>query len=146
MCDMLKVSIIIPTHNRAASLHRTLTALSVQDYPTSLTEVIVVADGCTDETVTMIGELRTDYQLTFVQQKNLGPSSARNVGAERANGDLLLFLDDDVEPSKGLVSAHVLAHRRSTVMNLVVIGYYPPRISFQAGFYRAALLHWWEII
>jgi glycosyltransferase involved in cell wall biosynthesis len=144
MSEPLSVSVVIPTHNRAASLERTLLALSRQDYPSSLLQVIVVGDGCTDRTPELIEELSPDYKLVFLPQANLGPGGARNAGAERASGDLLIFLDDDIEASKGFVSAHVLAHRRSRVKDLVVVGYLPARLSLQSGFYRAALIHWWE--
>ncbi|MBF8302594.1 MAG: glycosyl transferase family 2, partial [Candidatus Dadabacteria bacterium] len=49
--DMPTISIIIPTHNRSASLLRTLDALRVQTYPLQQVEVLVVADGCSDGTV-----------------------------------------------------------------------------------------------
>ena len=56
------VSVVIPTHNRRASVERALRALSVQSYPLALIEVIVVADGCTDGTP---GISREDWPFTL---------------------------------------------------------------------------------
>jgi len=146
MLDQPTISIIIPTHDRRDSLLRALTALSVQDYPADRIELIVVCDGCTDGSADAVRAFPLGFPARVIEQSNLGPGGARNVGAAVATGDYLVFLDDDVEASSGLVSAHVLAHQRVQSPQSVVIGYYPTRISFQTGLYRANLLHWWETI
>jgi glycosyltransferase involved in cell wall biosynthesis len=83
------ISIIIPAHNEEAFLPVTLDALRKQKYPTF--EVIVVANGCTDQTAE-VAKGRCD-QFYELRERGLGP--ARNLGAEKAKGDLLLFLDAD---------------------------------------------------
>lgn len=146
MHDLPTISVIIPTHDRRDSLLRALTALNAQDYPADRIELVVVCDGCTDGSADAARSFGLSFPVKVIEQTNLGPGGARNVGAAQASGDYLIFLDDDVEASVGLVSAHVIAHRRVQAPCSVIIGYYPTRISFQTGLYRANLLHWWETI
>ncbi|HLP75321.1 MAG TPA: glycosyltransferase [Candidatus Paceibacterota bacterium] len=89
------ISIIIPAHNEEAYLGATLAALRRQKFPGS--EVIVVANGCTDRTEDVARE-HCD-RLVVLSQKNLGV--ARNLGARMAGGELLVFLDADTLLEKG---------------------------------------------
>jgi cellulose synthase/poly-beta-1,6-N-acetylglucosamine synthase-like glycosyltransferase len=70
-------SVIIPTHNRCASLKRTLDALCTQTYPLSLLEVLVVADGCTDETVDMLRCYAAPFALRVLVLKEPPQGPAR---------------------------------------------------------------------
>jgi glycosyltransferase involved in cell wall biosynthesis len=84
-------SVIIPTYNRRDLLIRTLASVWVQRFTDF--EVIVVDDGSTDGTA---DALRSQSgRLTLLEQANRGPGAARNVGAQRARGDYLAFLDSD---------------------------------------------------
>lgn len=138
------VSIIIPTHNRKASLLRALEGLRRQDYPHDRMEVIVVADGCTDGTPAALDSFVTPWRLSLLSQTNLGPSGARNAGAQAASGEYLIFVDDDVEPLPRLVSGHVARHLAAPCQPFVVVGYYPTELSKKKGFYPAFLGLWWE--
>lgn len=88
------LSIIIPTVSRA-TLRRTL--LSIR--PVSLVEVLVIGDGKQPQAKALVKELRTEvpYHLHYLK----GPSTQnwgneqRNLGIEKAQGDHLLFIDDD---------------------------------------------------
>lgn len=135
------VSIIIPTHNRCRSLKRLLDKLGCQDYPTNLMEVIVVADGCIDESISLLKEYRPNYKLLYFEQAGLGAAAARNNGAGNSTGEILLFLDDDIEPSMELVSAHIEAHKNN---NSVVIGYLPMDLPIKATIHQINLASWWE--
>jgi len=83
------ISVIIPAHNEEVYLPATLEALQRQNYPEI--EVIVVANGCTDDTAEA-ADGRCD-RLVILSQKSLGV--ARNLGARMAKGELLVFLDAD---------------------------------------------------
>lgn len=83
------ISVIIPAHNEERYLKQTLSALRRQKYPAR--EVIVVANGCTDNTANVAREFCD--RLVVLSQKNLGV--ARNLGARMAKGELLVFLDAD---------------------------------------------------
>lgn len=98
------ISVIIPLYNKEAIIARTLRSVLSQDYDDY--EVIIVDDGSTDKSLEickhelprMCHELSINPQIvTFIQQKNGGPSKARNTGVKHAKGDWIVFLDADDE-------------------------------------------------
>ena len=90
---MESVSVIIPTYNRELTLSRALDSVFSQSYP--ITEVIVIDDGSTDSTESLV---KNSYpQVNFLQQSNRGVSAARNLGIKQAVGSWLAFLDSDDE-------------------------------------------------
>ena len=136
------VSIVIPTHNRRASVERTLRALAGQTYPLRAIEVIVVADGCTDGTP-RIADIHRPIAVRVIEQSKQGAAAARNRGAGAASADLLIFLDDDVEAWPELVAAHVRAHGSGGEPS-VAIGYLPPELQGRRDFFAIMLRAWWE--
>lgn len=106
------VSVIVPTYNRRARLQRLLQALD-DDYAAGPRfEVVVIVDGATDDTETMLAALRPSYPLRVLRQPNRGPAAARNRGVAEAAGEVLVFLDDDVLPTPGLIRRHLAVHAR----------------------------------
>jgi len=91
MEEQLKVSIIIPVYNGARFLKQCLAAVKKSSY--SCYEIIVVDDGSTDESADMACQ---EGALVFQLPRRSGPAAARNYGATKANGDILLFIDSDV--------------------------------------------------
>lgn len=90
---MIKISVVIPSYNRRDLLRRAL--LSVYGQTLLPAEVWVIDDGSTDGTDLMVSQ---EFPLAnYYYQKNLGVSSARNQGIEKATGDWLAFLDSDDE-------------------------------------------------
>ncbi|MDP1909956.1 MAG: glycosyltransferase family A protein, partial [Hyphomicrobium sp.] len=89
---MSTLSVIIPVYNSAAMLEVCLRALAESQLPPL--EVIVVDDGSTDESAAVA--LRSGARLLRMP-RNSGPASARNLGAEQALGEILVFVDADVE-------------------------------------------------
>ncbi|MBT3517343.1 MAG: glycosyltransferase [Nitrospina sp.] len=91
MVDSPKVSVIVPTYNRADRLERALNSIvsqTCQDF-----ELIVVDDGSTDKTYQLMKSFpKAQY---FYIKKNSGVSKARNVGLAFAKGELICFLDSD---------------------------------------------------
>jgi glycosyltransferase involved in cell wall biosynthesis len=97
------ISVIIPAHNEEEFLPATLEALRKQTYPSF--EIIVVTNGCTDRTADVVrGKCDQLYEL---EKRGLGP--ARNLGGEKARGDLLLFLDADTLLEPGALTT-IAAH------------------------------------
>lgn len=137
-----RISIIIPTHNRKALLLENLQALARQTIPMSEMEVVVVADGCSDGTAQALLTASFPFTLRVAEQAPQGPSAARNHGARLARGEILLFLDDDIEASPRLVQAHAESHTGQA--RRVAIGYLPPILQAQTGFFREELRGWWE--
>jgi glycosyltransferase involved in cell wall biosynthesis len=87
------ISIVIPTHNRAAILQRALdsvVAQTFQDY-----EVIVVDDASKDNTQAFLRTYESARLRVLRNETNRGVSAARNLGARAARGEFITFLDDD---------------------------------------------------
>lgn len=106
----MRISVIVPTFNRRETVQRTMHTLFAQTFPAEAYEVIVVVDGSTDGTAEMIRGLSPPCRLRVIEQENRGLAAARNTGLRHAKGELVLFLDDDMLCSPGLIEAHVHAH------------------------------------
>ena len=87
-----RVSIIIPTYNRASFLGEAVASALGQDYRDI--EVIVIDDGSTDETKDVLATFH-DQRLICVHQENAGRSRARNRAIAMARGEYITFLDSD---------------------------------------------------
>jgi glycosyltransferase involved in cell wall biosynthesis len=139
---MLRITVIIPTHNRRDSLLRLLNGLNAQNAAGSV-DVIIIADGCTDDTVETLARSTFRFPVQVVEQMpGRGAAAARDLGASRATGDTLLFIDDDIEPFPELLPTHVRLHAQA--VELVVIGAPVPVRNASFGFQRIAAWAWWE--
>ncbi len=112
---MTDVSVIIPTRNRRQLLELTLRSVLWQrdvDF-----EVIVVDDGCTDDTPQMLRDLRDPRIRTVRHERSQGVSAARNHGIAEARGEWVAFLDDDDlwAPDKLTQQLDALAPKRLSV-------------------------------
>ena len=118
MTGQLSISVVIPTFRRSAILRATLDTLAedARAWGGSV-EVIVVCDGEDEETRRLAESYRTMPVIWVFHDENRGQAAARNTGAERATGDLLLFLDDDVEAAPGLLRGHAEAHKRANAQD-----------------------------
>jgi len=107
----VEISVIVPTRNRAPLLRECLRSLFAQGPGAPRYEVIVVDDASTDETPRLLQASSIDRRLRSIQLPvNLGQAAAKNEGAARASGRILLFLDDDMQAGPGCLSAHLRAH------------------------------------
>ena len=89
-----KVSVIIPTFNRAYCLPTALGSLQQQSYPDW--EAVVVDDGSTDGTAALLEKLgHEDPRIRYHYQSNAGVSAARNAGLRLSSGAYVGFLDSD---------------------------------------------------
>jgi glycosyltransferase involved in cell wall biosynthesis len=92
-----KFSIVVPTFRRSDVLGRTIDALLGTDYPVDRFEIIVVDDGNDPATREVVNAVQpTPVKLTLVQGRGKGAAAARNDGAKAADGDFLVFVDDDI--------------------------------------------------
>jgi hypothetical protein len=88
----LSVSVIIPTFNREHLIGRAIA--SVLPQLTSQDELLVVDDGSTDNTRTVLAQFQ-DKRIRYMRQRNQGAGAARNRGTHEAARDLIAFLDSD---------------------------------------------------
>src|SRR3989344_5762370 len=90
----VSISVIIPAHDEEKYIRQTLHALKSQTFQNF--EVIVVANGCTDKTEEVIKK-RADSSLKLLTLSGANVSRARNYGAGKAEGEILVFLDADTQ-------------------------------------------------
>lgn len=106
------ITVVIPTYNRWPILAETLSALAVQT--TAAFDVVVVDDGSTDGTSDLLESWRASHEgqlkLTVLHQANAKQGRARNLGVQRAQGELVLFLGDDIVPDRHCIAEHLAAH------------------------------------
>ena len=113
------VSVVIPAKNVAAYVGETIASALAQG---EVTEVIVVDDGSTDNTISIVRAIR-DPRLRLMTNDSAGVSAARNLGARHASGEWLLFLDADDRMRPGAVAA-LLAAARGAPRAVLVYGDY----------------------
>src|ERR1700735_1243458 len=156
-------SIVIPTFNGGSRVGNCLDSLVKQTAGRNV-EILVVDDGSTDNTADVV---RGYSSVRLILQANAGPATARNHGAEKAQGAILLFTDDDCVPMSEWLEAMLGpfsdpevvgvkgvygTHQKSLAARFVQIEYEDkyrlmaglPSIDFidtySAGFRRARLL------
>lgn len=105
----MRFSIVIPTYGRRETVLRTVAALARQEHEDF--ELVVVDDGSADGSAEALRALEVSFPLLVVAQGNRGAAEARNAGAAAAGGDILLFLDDDMEADPSLLLEHDRSHR-----------------------------------
>jgi glycosyltransferase involved in cell wall biosynthesis len=88
---MRTVSVIIPTHNLAASVGKAIESALAQTH-TDL-EIVVVDDGSTDDTEKVVSHYRT--RILYLKQERRGVAAARNRGIRISRGEYIAFLDAD---------------------------------------------------
>lgn len=87
-----KISVVVCTYNGRRYIKETCEALEKVDYPNF--EVIIVSDGSTDGTL----EIVSKFDFEVIDVENGGLSRARNIGLQRAQGEIIAYLDDDAYP------------------------------------------------
>lgn len=95
---MKKLSIIIPVYNEERTIRELLTRVENARVPGWLKEIIVVDDGSTDNTKTILKSWRNKARIIF-KEKNEGKGSAVTAGLKHATGDMVLLQDADLEYS-----------------------------------------------
>jgi GT2 family glycosyltransferase len=114
-----------------------ITALERQAYPSDAYEVIVISDGSTDGTDAYLEALCSTMRVQWFPQANRGPAAARNTGIQKADGEFIVFIDDDVVPEPQLLGEHARSHREAR-QDVVVLG---PLLSPE-GFAMAPWVRW----
>jgi glycosyltransferase involved in cell wall biosynthesis len=97
----IRVSVIIPIRNRVALLEELLEAIRVQTYPVDQFEVFVMDNRSTEDvagTVEAFAQKVTFPIHYHLMEQDRGPVPARNLGAQKAHGEILAFTDSDCRP------------------------------------------------
>src|SRR6266478_2733302 len=88
---MPRVSVIIPIYNGAATIEHALRSVFEQTFTDF--EIVVVDDGSTDDTPSLLAKF--EDRITIVRQRNKGLPGARNAGVAASRGELLALIDHD---------------------------------------------------
>lgn len=102
----MKISVIIPTYNRASFLEKCIK--SVLNQTVSVDEIIVVDDGSVDNTSQIIKQ----FNIKYIYQNNQGVSKARNTGIINAQNEWIAFLDSDDIWHNNKIEKHVAFHTK----------------------------------
>lgn len=104
----MKASVIIPTHNRSDALLKTLNRLAAQKFDESW-EVIVVNNNSTDDTDEVVSAARSGFPVScrLVHEKTPGAAAARNAGVKIAQGQFIVFIDNDILTEPDFLQRHV---------------------------------------
>jgi glycosyltransferase involved in cell wall biosynthesis len=119
------LSVVIPTYNRCQTLAKAISSYFAQTARKQISEIIVVDDGSTDTTRSVVKELASQsaFPIRYFRQKNKGPAAARNVGIREAQSPLILFTDDDILPGRELVAEHLKSHANYPADSAAVLGF-----------------------
>ncbi len=104
----MKISVIIPTYNRANFIKATIK--SVLNQTVKVDEIIVVDDGSSDKTKDI---LKTFKDVIYIKQENKGVSSARNKGIAACRNDWICFLDSDDIWEKEKIEKQIIFHKEN---------------------------------
>jgi glycosyltransferase involved in cell wall biosynthesis len=108
MSQMLRLTAVVCTRNRASWAAQAVRSLLAQDIASERMEIVVVDNASTDETAAVFDELFAEQpNAHYVFEPQPGLSRARNRGIAESSGDVIAFLDDDAEAVPGWASAHL---------------------------------------
>jgi glycosyltransferase involved in cell wall biosynthesis len=110
---MMKVSVVIPTKNRSALLGQTIEHIETQTFPRDQYEVIVIDNDSSDDTRGVLEQKSGTYpNVKCGFQEKPGAAATRNAGLRMVSGELVLFVDDDVQAEPELIQRHVEYHEK----------------------------------
>jgi GT2 family glycosyltransferase len=107
----MDLSVVIPTYNQADLLKESLLSLVDQTLSPQTYEIVVVDDGSTDHTATVLGEFGPPVRVVRLPA-NRGRSAARNAGIRAAGAPLVALVDSDIIVRRDFLNTHLEAHRR----------------------------------
>jgi glycosyltransferase involved in cell wall biosynthesis len=108
----MRFTIIIPTRNRPRRLDRCLESIAALDTPKTAFDVIVVDDGSEPPPTEVLARHAALLPLQSLRREGNGPAAARNAALRIAQGDYVVFTDDDCAPLPGWLSAFEQAARQ----------------------------------
>jgi GT2 family glycosyltransferase len=126
------LSVVVPTHQRRESVLRLLRALTDQELPATEFEVVIAVDRSTDGTAESVDAFDAPYALRRTESPGRGRAAACNAGLAVAAGDVILFLDDDMEPAPACLRRHLELHRVES--DVFAMGAAPIRVTASSSF------------
>jgi biofilm PGA synthesis N-glycosyltransferase PgaC len=134
-----RISIVMAVHNEEGYLARKLLNLAALDYPAALLEVIVVSDGSTDQTNSILSAWQDSHGKTAIFALQAGKANALNLGVAKARGEIICFTDarqiissqglgnlaaNFADPSVGCASGELMIGDQNTRPSSSGVGWY----------------------
>lgn len=121
----MTISIIIPVYNVEKFVFKCLNSVLKQE-PNKFekVEIIVVNDGSTDDSLTIVEEIKKEHnEIIIISQKNQGLSAARNAGLSIATGDYIWFIDSDdwIAPNSLEIISKIIGLKEPEVIHFKAI-------------------------
>lgn len=121
-----KVSVLLCSYNRGDKIGNFFEALKKQTLPRDQFEVICVNDGSTDNTGEEMQRALAEMPGRYIEHEtNLALAAARNSAIKAADGELLLFINDDTYPEPTLLEEHLRIHHKHQGEKIAVCGSMP---------------------
>lgn len=117
------ISVIIPAHNEERYILRTVQSVKNQRFKNF--EIIVVDDGSTDRTASIV---KNEADFVVSLKKKSGPAAARNMGVKKSSGEMLIFLDADTVLSP-YVLEEIDMHKKDFIIGTCLIEPDNPRLK-----------------
>lgn len=118
----MKLSVIIPTYNRSKALDKCLDNLLEQTASKELYEIIIIDDGSDIAMPESTKEKIKKYNIRLFEETHGGPAKARNVGIRNVQGEIVLFIGDDIMADRGLIEEHIKGHDALSEDNVAILG------------------------
>jgi glycosyltransferase involved in cell wall biosynthesis len=109
-----KVSVIVPVYNGEKIISECLNSLKRQDFREKY-ETIVVDDGSTDNTAKIVKKIKG---VVLLKQNHKGPAVARNFGAKKSRGEILLFTDADCIVEKDWIKQMIEPFKKNEIIGI----------------------------
>jgi glycosyltransferase involved in cell wall biosynthesis len=134
-------SVITSTFNKSKYLELTLAGYAMQADPSY--ELVIVNDGGTDDTESIIERYASKLNIKYIYQENSGIAAARNKALQAASGDNIIIVDDDRIPVPNFVQEH--KRRLGAKTKLVSIGRQFKVLSFYSNLIQLDYFEWMEL-
>lgn len=119
-----KISVTVPTYNRAETFRRTLAHFANQELDGGEYEVVIVDDGSSDDTRTVVEQwmAQAPCRVQYIRQSNHGPGYSYNRAFEAAEAPIVLLVADDILLSPEALKEHVEMHRLHPQEEVAIFG------------------------
>jgi glycosyltransferase involved in cell wall biosynthesis len=121
MNKLSKVSIVMPAYNAEETIVESIQSVLSQTY--SNFEIIIVDDGSSDGTTTLVNSIFSDSRIILKEIANSGVANARNTGMRQATGEYIAFLDSDDVWDSGFLAACIQAFNEKDNIRVVYTHY-----------------------
>ncbi|MBU0490768.1 MAG: glycosyltransferase [Chloroflexi bacterium] len=138
--DLVMISVVVPTRNKGESIACRLRSLFRQTLARDRYEIIVVDNESTDDTRQVLAQLSLEAEnLRWVTEPIPGRARARNRGIRESAGDLVVFLDDDIQVGTDHLERHLAYHTKSEPVTVIsqVVDVSPTRPSWLRDYLHA---------